>query len=213
MILRTEGDCRCKQIRCFKAIYKQWICAVTELAKQWKRAGDVPWWYNERASLSVFAGAIWRAGGHCFEEYSEEKREFRRRSHRLGKDYPGRVDLYFSWRGFDFIAEAKDTYSCFTRGNKSADARLKHYLEMAREDIKQSKPDGQRRLAILFARPCFRKRAEADIERLLQIWVENLADLDLTSYAWVFPRCARHTYGKDGWCCPGEAVLLREVWR
>ena len=107
-IPRIEGGYRRKQIRCFEAIYEQWINAVTELACSRKRAGDVPWWYNERASLSVFAGAIWRAGGHCFEEYSDEKRDFRRRSHRLGKGYPGRVDLYLSWRRFDFIAEAKD---------------------------------------------------------------------------------------------------------
>jgi hypothetical protein len=24
--------------------------------------GDLPWWYNERASISVFAGAVWRTG-------------------------------------------------------------------------------------------------------------------------------------------------------
>jgi len=209
---RIEGYRR-KRIRCFPAIYKQWISVVTELAEQWKPYRDFPWWYNERASLSLFAGAIWRAGGHCFEEYSDTKREFRRRTHRLGNPYAGRIDLYFSWHGIDFIAEAKDTWSGFTHGNESAHDRLARGLRRARQDIRQSQADGQRRLAILFARPYFKKRAEEGIDELLKTWVANLADLDTTSYAWVFPRCVRHTYADDGNCYPGEAILIREVWR
>jgi len=210
---KIEGY-ECKDIHCFKAIYEEWIDLLTELAKQWKQGGDFPWWYNERASLSLFAGAIWLAGGHCLEEYSEKKREIRRQTHRLGNPYTGRIDLYFSWHRFDFIAEAKATWSGFTHGNKSARHRLVGGLKEARNAIRGAEPDRrQRRLAILFARPYFKKRAEERIDELLNTWVASLADLDTSSYAWGFPQCVRHKYADDGNCYPGEAVLIREVWK
>jgi hypothetical protein len=210
---RLEGDYRCKQIRCLKPIYKEWIKILTEFAEQWKRDRDVPWWYNERASLSLFAGAIWRAGGHCLEEYSDQKRAIGRRTKRIGNFYIGRVDLFFTWHGIDFIAEAKQTWSGFTRGNENALNRLKSHLKDARKDIHGPLPNRQRRLAILFARPYFQKGVSAEeINMRLQTWIANLADLDTTSYAWAFPRCARHMRTKWSYC-PGEAILIKQVWR
>ncbi len=38
---------RCKKLRCFKRIFKEWIHGVTEIADQWAEYRDVPWWYPE----------------------------------------------------------------------------------------------------------------------------------------------------------------------
>jgi len=57
-IPNIEGGRRCKRVRCFEAIFKEWIGCISQIAHDWKSRGDVPWWYNERASLSVFAGAV-----------------------------------------------------------------------------------------------------------------------------------------------------------
>lgn len=203
---------KCKQIPCFKPIFKEWIKCVSEIAEDWKPK-DVPWWYNERASLSVFAGAIWRAGGLCFEEYSDPKRRIGSRNRCFGSVYSGRVDLYFSWRGFDFIAEAKDTYSGFSRSHDGARARLAHWLEISRQDVRKIPGNGQRKLAILFARPFFKKSCKSQIDEKLNQWVEILQGLDTNAYAWVFPPCARHIWSSDEDFCPGEAVLIKEVWR
>ena len=210
---KLEGGFRCKQNRCFKPIYKEWIKVLTETAEQWKRDQDVPWWYNERASLSLFAGAIWRADGHCLEEYSDDKRAVGPRTHRFGEVYPGRVDLFSSWGGFDFIAEAKQKWTGCTRSTKTTIAGLKNKLKEARKDIRVSHPKRQRRLAIVFARPYFQKGTNVEeIDARLETWIADLAELDTTSYAWAFPRCARRM--KTEWSyCPGEAILIREVWR
>lgn len=76
-------------LRCLRPVLEKWISVNRELAVHWASAGDAPWWYNERALISVFAGAVWRTGGHAFEEYSTEKRGDRRESW-------GRVDLEFA---------------------------------------------------------------------------------------------------------------------
>jgi hypothetical protein len=49
-----------------------WITNNKDLVRSWR--GDLPWWYNERASISVLAGAAWGTGGLAFEEYSEDKK-------------------------------------------------------------------------------------------------------------------------------------------
>ncbi len=59
---------------------------------------DCLYWYTEWASVSSFAGAVWRCGGFALEEYSAKK----------GKEgYSGRIDLYFSFSDFGVVAEAK----------------------------------------------------------------------------------------------------------
>jgi len=63
----------------------------------------------------------------------------------------------------------------------------------------------------VFARPVFKKRFKAEIDIKLKRWVEMLAEFDTSAYAWAFPPCARHIYSEDGYFCPGEAVLVKEV--
>jgi hypothetical protein len=65
----------------------------------------------------------------------------------------------------------------------------------------------------VFARPYFKEKGDAKMDERLQTWVKNLADQDTSSYAWVFPQCARHEYSHGYNCCPGEAVLIKERFR
>jgi hypothetical protein len=84
----------------------------------------------------------------------------------------------------------------------------------ARVNIRQSYPDGQRRLGILFARPYFGKKVEPKtMNEHIQLWVDNLAALETSSYAWVFPQCVRNMRGSDGNYYPGEAILIKEIIR
>jgi len=199
------------RLRSFPPIFKEWIKANSEIARAWRSAQDVPWWYNERASLSLFAGAIWRAGGFAFEEYSDEKREIKKHTRTLGSEYPGRVDLYFSWAGYDFIAESKFVWSGFSRNDSGAPKRLRDRLKRACTDIRQTHPHGQRRLAIVFAMPYIRKPYMEDVDDRIYRWIDLLADLDATAYAWVFPACARTLRSSDKDYCPGAAVIIREI--
>jgi hypothetical protein len=97
--------CYYRRLRYLSPVLKTWINLITEIAAVWKSSKDVPWCNNERSSLSVFAGAVWRAGGLSFEEYSDEKRGILRKSGKPSKPYQGRVDLYFKFSGIEFISE------------------------------------------------------------------------------------------------------------
>lgn len=87
------------KIRWVAPILEQWICIHAEYVKQYKFE-DCLYWYNERANVSAFAGAVWKSGGFALEEYSSQKGTEENRAN-------GRVDLYFSKKGDEAIAEAK----------------------------------------------------------------------------------------------------------
>ena len=71
----------------------------------WRKIPDLPWWFNERAVLSQFAGAVWRhPHGWVFEEYST----WRYRSQK--KRQTGRGDIWFRINNHDFVGEAKQCW-------------------------------------------------------------------------------------------------------
>ena len=73
----TLSGVRCTSLSIFRPLLKEWIATNTDMAHYWQ--GDLPWWYGERASTSVLAGAAWRIGGLAFEEYREDKKTGRKR--------------------------------------------------------------------------------------------------------------------------------------
>ena len=38
----------------------EWIAVLDRLAFEWREDPGYPWWYNERASVSTLAAAVWR---------------------------------------------------------------------------------------------------------------------------------------------------------
>src|SRR5689334_19566240 len=86
----------------FKRVFEEWVKINTRLANEWAELGDAPWWYNERASLSLLAGAVWLCGGTAFEEYAADKKHLGKRIR-----YRGRSDIYFFLGGKHYMAEAK----------------------------------------------------------------------------------------------------------
>jgi hypothetical protein len=203
-----------RELSSLRPVLKSWRTLNRRIGASWAKDRDAPWWYNERALISVFAGAVWRAGGFCFEEYADQKREIKKRSRRHGKPYRGRVDLYFEWANSRFIVEAKSKWSGFIRNNANAKDTLERCLTTAMQEIRQTPPFGQRRLAIVFAVPYCREKYKSLVNKKLDAWVKMLGTLDTSCYASVFPRCACFKTG-DGrrLCCPGIAVLIKEIRR
>ncbi len=122
--------------------------------------------YNERALLSVFAGAVWRTGGHAFEEFSETKLKGMTK-----KESSGRIDLWFETSGGEFRAEVKDAEIPITR--KSQQLRsLRALMKRAIKDARCNPADGgdSRRLAISFAVPYLLAKQAAKAQQAQIDW-------------------------------------------
>lgn len=208
-----QGFALSNRLRHIRPILKNWIRLNGQLAGGWASSGDVPWWYNERAQLSVFAGAVWRAGGSCFEEFSGQKHFKNPAKHRLNVLYSGRVDLYFELGSVEYVGEAKNTWSGYSRNDGRATKRISKRLQNACDDVGQTTPSGMRRLGIVFVAPYFRPTVKTRIDDLLRQWLAEIQAVQADARAWVFPPAARLMLGTDGFYYPGVAILLQQVKR
>lgn len=193
-------------------VLRHWIRANIDIAESWSKFDDAPWWYNERASLSVFAGAIWRCSGIAFEEFSEEKLYASRRGARR-KPYPGRCDIHFQIGSKEFVAEAKYGYSGATSKNWNIVPRITDLLDDARKAAGRLAPNGQCRLAIVFVAPYFTPKFKGDEVAMMNRWIEKIREVRCSSKAWVFPKTSRWLQSEGGYYHPGAAVFIQEVKR
>jgi hypothetical protein len=193
----------CSSLGILKPLLETWITTNAQIVRAWQ--GDLPWWYNERASVSVLAGASWLSGGIAFEEYTADKRTGKKR-HPI---FSGRVDLYLRVKGEQFIAEAKYFWSGATFVNSTTTNTLRERLKEACNDIRMCPPNGQRRLGILFATPYIAKSQESRVDELVGEWIGAMRRVRCSCSAWVFPRESRCVSGQS--ICPGAAVLIQKV--
>ena len=208
---KTKKRHYCKLGLPLRTVLRKWITLNERIARDWQYK-DVPWWYNERAALSIFSGGIWNSGEFAFEEFSDEKRTVSARSRRFHRTYKGRVDLYFNIAGKEFIAEAKVCWPRCSRINGDNLKIIRKYLGEACADVRISKPRGQRRLGILFVVPRWKRELRHEIDRRIDSWVAKVSELDCDAAAWLFPAGTRKLRLRST-LYPGTAVLIKEVRR
>lgn len=201
----TAGIETNRRLRCLRPILHEWIALNRRLGRQWSRYNDVPWWYNERASLSVFAGAVWLAGEATFEEYSELKRTRKRLC-------SGRIALWFSRGQWEFWGEAKFCEIPFTR-NAAQVKRINGWMGDAKADVGRCAPDGYtRRLAIVFGAPYLRPCEPPEMNGRVAWLVDQAREVEHDALAWIFPNMKRLPKA-HGWISPGTIVWIKEVRR
>lgn len=200
---------RSRNLRTMNRVLNRWIQSNVLLAIAWKSSDDVPWWYNERASLSVFAGAVFRTGGIAFEEYIEDKRKANLRG-KLGKPYRGRTDIYFQLGSSEFIGEAKQWYSGATSMSSDPAICIKRRLKAACNEVRRTKPYGQRRVGILFAIPYIKKTYKGDLTDRVERWIDEIKKVDCSCCSWVFPATSRMIC-LDGNIYPGVGLFIKEI--
>jgi hypothetical protein len=187
------------------------VCVTKELAKSWKN--DVPWWYNERANLSVFAGGVWRSGGHAFEEFSGTKRKLRKLSGRLHGSYSGRVDMFFETRyGDEFYLEAKACEAGAALAGHDPVLRIKQLLKSACDDVRKIHPHGYRRLGVVFVSPYIRQHSQRNLQKQISDWLWRFEKFECDAMAWAFPlsfMCGKYHGGRS----PGVVAFIKEVKR
>ncbi len=193
-------------------ILEQWTRTNIQVADAWRGVDDAPWWYNERASLSLLAGAIWQCGGIAFEEFSFEK-SFIRVNDTLHRAYTGRCDMFFEVGVREFNVEAKFGQSAATSERADPARRIKGFMKVARQAAGRLPPGHQRRLAITFILPYFTRKFDGNESAMIRRWMEKTAKINCSAKAWVFPASSRNLATDDGFYYPGAAIFIEEVKR
>jgi len=209
-MISTTGGVRIGGLGPLRSVLRRWQYLNSRLGTEWARDYlDCPWWYNERASLSFFAGAVWSCGGWALEEFSSVKNApsgAKSRSRRSG-----RYDLDFAIGSQEFLAEAKQCWPLLTNP-RSARARLSLSLTHAARDARAVIPWGLPVLAMVFVTPRVPASRAAEAGALVGEFLEEAARLPKVTAAWSFPLAARALSPPDGrWIYPGVLLLIRKI--
>ncbi len=196
-------------LQLFDELLWDWTSVIERTVRLW-HPEDVPWWYNERASLSLFAGAIWKAGGIAFEEFSSEREAPRGTGGTTVVRRLGRIDLYFSFQGEDFVAEAKQCWPRVGSRAQSSKGEIERMLQQASADVQTVPAAYGQRLALVFASPYFPKAELGDAQECLSKWKQAVesVDSDGKAFYWLHD-CERAE--DNGNLYPGTTIFLKQV--
>lgn len=188
-----------------RRVLHEWLFLMEE-KKNWPK-NDAPWWYNERAVLSLFAGAVWTCGGWAFEEYATSKRMKAGRQTKYG----GRGDISFRVRGQRFEGEAKACSPSISRGPSDPLAGVRKCLDEACDAAKRlPRARGYRQIGIVFVSPCLRASQVKEWRDQVEAFIQSLPSLEDVALAWTFPGS-----GIDlkvgGYIYPGAVLVLRPL--
>ena len=90
----------------FEPPLNKWISIIREYSVS---SEDHLYWYNKTATLSTFAGAIWKSNGNLLQEYKETEGQ------RKGK-WRSNADLWFKVHNEHYIAKATQKWVSFAPG-------------------------------------------------------------------------------------------------
>ncbi len=179
---------------------------------EWLNDGDAPWWYNERASLSFFAGAIWLSGGWAFEEFSTYRTITSRGKAKLKS---GRSDIAFKIKDTFFLAEAKQCWLTLTDKNIiNVSNYVAQMLDQACDEVRQVRERGYKHLGIAFVGPSIHESKKEDVEILLAKLIDRLLAIRGTTIAWTFPKVARELKPPSrykNYIYPGTIVVIKKA--
>jgi hypothetical protein len=186
--LPLESGIHAGDLPSLSRLLKQWQSIVQKTTKEWLTDDQAPWWYNERASLGLLAGAIWQRDGFVFEEYST----YRKIDTKRGATWKhGRCDMDFRLGNKDFVAEAKQCWPTLGMHKENAIPVIKSSLQKAKDQVAQVKARNYHPLAIAFVVPKIPVNYESEMNDNLSELIQNVSALRKTATAWVFPKRAR----------------------
>ena len=191
----------CGKLQVLRPVLKEWIALIRKSSKEWGR-NDCSWWYSERVNLGVFAGAIWRKGGTCFEEYIDNNNK---------SDYKGRCDLYFKLNGFDFIVEAKQVWPNAGSKTEKLEEIIKQAIKLDSLKTRSAGYGNAKRLELVYIIPRMPKSDLNQIDVCIRNLIDIVNELSVQSVAYTFPVEKRKLRDKDGdgYVYPGVILLIK----
>jgi len=202
--MTTQGiEVRSERVRYLEPLLKEWLTAIDEYGLV--TGDDLAYWHNERANISVFTGAVWRARGVAIEEFGSRK-------HNLEwGDWTGRSDLRFHFAGKSWLVEAKQQWVCLSSAHRTqAPDKAAVALAEAVTDVSSNRAPADMRLGLAFVTPWIRRSQTSDApvaaDELLRA-VTKKDGLDLI--AWSFPNLDARLIATDNSVCIGVILLGR----
>lgn len=202
---------RLGEFRNFGPLLKKWSALMED--DLWGK-DDAPWWYNERASVSLLAGAVWQTDGWAFEEFAAKKGRTRSRRQ-------GRGDLLFTVKGKTYLGEAKQVWPLIGPSAYDPFPQILKSLKAACKDARDMDFEGDDeaddRIGIVFVAPRFRcfERKELDgqvTDFLDAIGQEENGILKGCAVAWAFrPEELIPKDKKSGCYYPGVVMLIHRA--
>ncbi len=197
----------CSDLDILQPMLLEWI-RLNQDERWWSNDGFGPWCYNERTSMGLLAGALWRCEELTLEEFGFDK--IFREQRRLIR-YSGRGDLWFSVGDTSFYAEAKQRRPRLG-GVKSSSMAMNEYLGRACQDAKRLRAGPENiRLGLLFYVPWIQSSKEDQVEQLLDRLLDQAHQTQCIARAWVFPDWARRSLEGEDYLHPGILLLIRRL--
>lgn len=195
----------------FDTILKNWLDINDDYWRKYK--DDALFYYNERASISILAGAIWRNGDCAMEEFSSLKGSSR--NTRLG-----RVDLWFMLGDQEYIVEAKQRWPPFYDSDADLDFDFKQSLKTGLEeaftdasDLRyhwENYLDGLIGLLFVVPRVAPTYAESSGLAEEIMRFIKTVEEADADFYAYLF-NDEKKLIGTEGHICPGVALLGKLV--
>lgn len=204
----------CGRFTELKPVLKKW-CGLNRVYIN-KTARDCPWWYNERASISILAAAAWESGYPALEEFSTEKRKTKRNGHE-----PGRCDLMIRVGSQDFQFEAKQVRARLGNKRKKDDIKIiwesiEDSLNQARRDAGRLDSKGVTRLGVLFVSPIIpvgqSLGLDDRLDNLIELLKKKKKRKELDGISWFFAN-DRESFEDEDRVYPGVLLLIKEAYK
>lgn len=186
-------------------VLEEWVLAIERYTRI-MGGEDAPYYYNERANVSVLAGAAWKAGWVALEEFQSEK------GYRNKAKTNGRTDLYFANDTSEEIVEAKFKWICM--GSDSLGGMVMKQMDLAVRDAKRSRANSNNTKAIgVCFFPVYKKNSRIhDVDELIDKTINDFENQEYHAIAWCFPVEMRgHISERYGNLLPGVVMLAKNV--
>lgn len=194
----SKIDIRTRKLNLLKPLLKEWIKINESFCKI--NRDDSLYWFNERATLSTLAGAVWNSKGYCLEEYRTDKK------YRKGT-YPGRADLWFAWRKKEYYIEAKQLWISLSKNAGLASRYIRETLRVVKKEAASTiKEDKGESLGIVFAVPYISLNESVSINNRLASFLEELEKVEYDIMAYTFPSYCR-SLKSEKYIYPGVALV------
>jgi hypothetical protein len=186
------------------ALLDEWLACIEYYCALWDGHNDAPYWYNERANISVLNGAAWKMGAAALEE-SETIKRF------TAGPRKGRTDLHITWpNGDDCVIEAKQ---CWLYHEKDVPGRARSKFEDAIRSARVNR-DSDTSYACTFLVPSHRLGAIWHPNDIYHQILDGLksAKIRTDARAVCFPYSCRNLKSReDGRIYPGVMLFLTQV--